>query len=103
MKFLVLILTILFSYSVLADCCSTASFEENCQIETLKDNQCSDVEHSSKDNDVCHCSFSCSSKIIKEPIVINMTFVSFASIIFYPYDQSFKGVALSPGLRPPIA
>lgn len=103
MKLLVLILTILFSYSVLADCCNTAEFEENCQIETLKENHCSDVEHSSKDHDVCHCSFSCSSKIIKKPSAITISLNSYVSIAFYHYAQSFKGITLSPSLRPPIA
>ena len=103
MKLLVLILTILFSYSVLADCCSTVEFEENCKIETLKDKQCSDVEHSSKDHNVCHCSFACSSKIIKKPAAISIFLHSYISIAFYHYNQIFKGITLSPGLRPPIA
>ncbi|MGE3611427.1 MAG: hypothetical protein AB7I27_17675 [Bacteriovoracaceae bacterium] len=103
MKFLVLILTIFFSYSVLADCCSTVSFEENCQIETLKDNQCSDAEHSSTNHDVCHCSFACASKIIKNPTAISISLNSFMTIVFYQYDHSFKSITLSPGLRPPIA
>lgn len=103
MKFLVLIITLLFSLSVLADCCSSVEIEGNCQIETLKENRCTDVEHGSKDHDVCHCSFACSSKIIKKPISISISLLSYISIPFYRYDQGFKAVSLSPDFRPPIA
>ncbi len=102
MKLLVFILTILFSYSVFADCCNSVEFEENCQIETLREKACSDADHSSTEHNVSHCSFSCASKIIKKQTSITAPFVSYASIEFYPCVQSLKGITVSPALRPPI-
>lgn len=102
-KFLVLILTILFSYSVFADCCNTPEFEENCQIEALKESACSDVEHSSKDHDVSHCSFGCSSKIIKKSAVISIPSNFIVIVDFCRIEQNFQGITVGPALRPPIA
>lgn len=102
MRIFVLILTILFSYAVLADCCSSAEFEENCQIETLKEGNCTDVEHGSSDHDTGHCSFTCSSKILKKPSIINIPLVFSFSIPFYDYNERLESISLSPSLRPPI-
>lgn len=102
MRIFILILTILFSYSVLADCCSSAEFEENCQIETLKEINCTDIEHSSTDHDAGHCSFTCSSKMIKKPTTLNVSLNFTFDIPYYDYNQSLEGISLSPGLRPPI-
>lgn len=102
MRIFVLILTILFSYSVLTDCCSSAAFEGDCQIETFQKSSCSDIEHSPTDRDVDNCSFTCTSKIIKQPTTINVTLNFSFSIPFYDYNQSLEGISLSPGLRPPI-
>lgn len=69
MKALVLLLTILFSFSVLADCCNfevPASDEQCSEIVSSHSDNCSNSSEHSEESQHCHCSPICHFKIIPD-------------------------------------
>jgi hypothetical protein len=103
MKVLVLLFSLMFSFSILADCCN--SFElEDCRTELLQSNDgCDQAGHSSATDDLCHCSFSCSVKILshKSNDINNSVFKLESN--FLKFIQHYKNLDPSPDLHPPIS
>ena len=91
----------MFSFSILADCCN--SFEqEDCKTELLTNNQCDSSDHSSTENEMCHCSFSCSPKILEtQPFTVAN--ISIGRALNFPkHTDHFKNLDPLPILQPPI-
>src|SRR5665648_498568 len=101
MKLLVLVLTILFSYSIFADCCNCVEYDQDCKIEASQKNQCNDSEHSSNEHEVCQCTLACSAKILRRSTVFSVSLNSYQTETYYSYNQNFQGITLGPVLRPP--
>lgn len=69
MKAFVLLLTILFSFSVLADCCNfevPASEEQCSEVRSSHNDNCNDSTEHSDESQHCHCSPICHFKIITD-------------------------------------
>lgn len=102
MKVLILLITLMFSLSVFADSCN--SFElEDCRTELLQSNGGEEADTSSTTDDICHCSFSCSVKILshKSNDINNSVFKLESN--FLKFIQHYKNLDPSPDLHPPIS
>lgn len=101
MKAFVLVFTLLFSYSILADCCNSVEAED-CKTELIRSG-CEGSDSHSGDQEMCHCTFACSPKILENhkailPITFSALYISFPRHL-----DSFKNLKPSPFLRPPIS
>ncbi len=102
MKLFILLFTLLFSFSILADCCNSVELED-CKTELLKSDQCNDDSSVPESHEMCHCSFSCSPKILINQSYI-LSDISFSSRPGFPsYDEHFKNLNRPPVLQPPKA
>lgn len=101
MKVITFLFALLFSFSVLADCCN--SFElENCKTELLQSDDCEGTDHTSSPDDSCHCSFNCTVKILTHKSNDLKNTILKLDPSFFKYIHHFKNLNPSPDLHPPI-
>lgn len=101
MKMLLLIFTLLFSYSVLADCCNSVEFDD-CKTELLK-SAGSHSDSTENEHEACHCTFSCGPKILKKTTIVLSNDSVVKASDFPRYLNLFKNFDPSPLLHPPIS
>lgn len=81
----------------------TIDLSDNCKTEFSKTDDCNDSQSKSEDQDICHCTFSCSPKILAF-LVYSLSAPSFSSTQDFPqYVKVFKNLDPLPILQPPIA
>ncbi len=103
MKAFILIFTLFFSYSIMADCCASEDLSYDCQTELSQSDQCNDSHSKSEQQEICHCSFSCSPKIITVQVYTFETPIYILTQDFPHYTNLFKRLDPLPVLQPPIA
>jgi hypothetical protein len=103
MKVFVLLFTLMFSYSIIADCCVSDDLAGSCDVELTQSSSCHETHAQSDSSDACHCAFTCSPKILDQQGHTLMG-LSYALTPDFPhYIEVFKSLDPLPVLQPPIA